>query len=66
MLGFDSWAAASLGFPSLVQGHVPLSACLFSSVDRGRIGIIAVFLESLPELTVIRKFGLTHWLRGSH
>lgn len=28
VLGFDPWAAASLGFPSLVQGHVPLPACL--------------------------------------
>lgn len=58
MLGFDPWAAASLGLPSLIQGHVPLPPRLFSSVDGGRIGIIAVFLKSLPELTVICKFSL--------
>lgn len=58
VLGFNPRAAASLSFPSLVEGHIPFPACWLSSVYCWGIGIIAVFLESLPELAVIGKFGL--------
>ena len=58
VLRFNPGAAAPFSLPSLVQGHVPLPPSLFSSVYRGGIGIIAVFLKSLPELAVICKFGL--------
>lgn len=58
VLRFNPGAAAPLSLPPLVQGHVPLPARLFSPVYHGGIGIIAVFLKSLPELAVICKFGL--------
>lgn len=58
VLGFNPGAAASFSFPSFIQGHIPLPSCFFSSVYCWGIGIIAVFLKSLPELAVICKFGL--------
>lgn len=58
VLGFHSGAAAPFRFPSLVQSHVPLSSRVFSSVNCWGIGVVAVFLKSLPELAVICKFGL--------
>ena len=58
VLRFNPGAAAPFSLPPLVQGHVPLPPRLFSPVYCGGIGIIAVFLKSLPELAVICKFGL--------
>lgn len=58
VLGFHPRAAASLSFPSFVQGHIPLPSSFLSSVYCWGISIIAVFLKSFPEFTVICKFGL--------
>lgn len=58
VLGFHPGAAATFRFPSLVQGHVPFASRVFSSMYCWGIGVIAVFLKSLPELAVICKFGL--------
>lgn len=58
MLGFDPGAAAPLGLASLVEGHVPLPARRLSSVYGRSVGVVAVFLKSLPELAVVCKLGL--------
>lgn len=52
VLGFDPWAGAHFGLPSLVEGHVPLSAGPMVPVyDRG-VSVVTVLLEALPEFTV--------------
>lgn len=53
VLRFDPWTGAHFGFPSLVEGHVPLATGPLVPVDDRGVGVVAVLLETLPKLTVI-------------
>lgn len=55
MLRFDPWTGAHLGFASLVEGHVPLATCPLVLVDDRGVRVVAVLLETLPELTVVTE-----------
>lgn len=55
VLRLDPWTGAHFGFPSLVEGHVPLPAAPVVPVDDRGVGVVAVLLETLPELTVIAE-----------
>lgn len=58
MLGLDPRAGAHFSFPPLVEGHKPLPSSPVAPVDYWGIGVVAVLLEALPELTVICKYFL--------
>lgn len=53
VLCFDPRAGAHLGFAALVECHVPWAPRATPSVDHWRVRIVAVLLETLPELAVI-------------
>lgn len=53
VLGFDPWAGAHFCFPSLIEGHVPLTTSPVVPVDYWGVSVVAVLLETFPELTVI-------------
>lgn len=53
MLGFDPRAGAHFRFPSLIEGHVPLPTSPVVPVDYWGVSVVAVLLETFPELTVI-------------
>lgn len=55
MLGFDPGAGAHFSFPPLIKGHKPLATCPVVPVDYWGISVVAVLLETFPELTVIRE-----------
>lgn len=55
VLGFDPRAGAHLGFASLVEGHEPLAAGPAVPVERRGVRVVAVLLETLAELAVVRK-----------
>lgn len=52
VLGFDPWAGAHFCFPPLIEGHIPLTASPVVPVDYWGISVVAVLLETFPELTV--------------
>lgn len=51
MLGLDPRAGAHFSFPSLVEGHEPIPTSPVVPVDDWGVGVVAVLLEALPELT---------------
>lgn len=53
MLGFDPWTGAHFGFPSLVEGHVPVATGPVVPVDDRGVRVVAVLLKTLPELAVV-------------
>lgn len=55
MLRLDPWTGAHLGFPSLVEGHVPLATAPVVPVDDRGVRVVAVLLETLPELAVLTE-----------
>lgn len=55
VLRLDPWAGAHLGFPSLVEGHVPVATAAVVPVEDRGVRVVAVLLETLPELTVLTK-----------
>lgn len=55
MLGFDPRAGAHFSLSSLVEGYEPLAASSVVSVDHWGVRVVAVLLEPLPELAVIRE-----------
>lgn len=55
VLRFDPRAGAHFGLPSLVEGHVPLAAGAVVPVEDRGVRVVAVLLETLPELAVVRE-----------
>lgn len=55
VLGLDPRAGAHLGLPSLVEGHVPVAAGPLVPVEDRGVRVVAVLLETLPELTVVTE-----------
>lgn len=53
VLRFDPRTGAHFGLPSLVEGHVPLAAGAVVSVEDRGVRVVAVLLETLPELAVV-------------
>lgn len=55
VLRLDPGAGAHLGFSALVERHEPVASRAVVPVDDGGVGVVAVLLETLPELTVVRE-----------